>query len=299
MKTIKLKNQKIEGDWSKRLLNDDDYDQVVTGPAIVYGPNDELVAVLLKNEFDRAQLQRAWKILKDVNLRTDNRGTAAGVDMVEHKKADGSTSKTRAVPKGHDVLSGVIGYYPRYPRIPFCRECSWNQHNPEKFKQLLPLFQRVNALHERYANESYNYQKSIVEGTSSDFVIPGTIYTTVTINKNFRTASHLDAKNLENGMAGMMLMRQGKYKGGLVVFPEWRIAAQMDTGDLIFFRNMIDYHGNTKIIPLSKDYQRCTLVFYYRSEMVKCGTKEQELERAKSEKDYSINFNEGNENANG
>ena len=290
-----LKNQKLEGEWSKRLLTEADYDTLIEGNNLVYGPNGELILVLLRGEFDKTQLASAWQIIKDINLKTDNRGTAAGVDMVAHKKADGTISKTHSVPKGHEVISGVVGYYPRYPRIPFCRECAWNQQHPEQFKSLLPLFQRVNALHEKYANESWKYQKAVVDKTSKDFVIPGTIYTTVTVNKNFRTASHLDAKNLPEGMAPMILMRQGKFEGGHVVLPEWRIAAKLDTGDLIIFRNMLDYHGNTKIIPLSKDYQRCTLVFYYREEMTKCGTKEQELARAKSGQDYSINFNEGNE----
>lgn len=90
----------------------------------------------------------------------------------------------------------------------------------------------------------------------------------------------------------MILMRQGKFEGGIVVLPEWKIAAKLETGDLILFRNMQDIHGNTKIIPLTKDYQRCTMVFYYREEMIKCGTAADELARAQSGQDYSKDFSE-------
>lgn len=289
MKVINLKNKKVHVE-QKGFATDKDYDQVVEGDVSVYSPDGELLVVLLRNKFDKQLLLKSWGVIKDINLRTDNRGTASGIEMELVKRKDGSLSQTRAVPKGYDAISGVIGYYPRYPRIPFCRECAWNQQHPEKFSTLLPLFERVNALHKEYATESWEYQNGIVQKTSKDFVIPSTIYTTVTVNKNFRTAYHLDAKNAPLGMAPMILMRQGKFEGGLVVLPEWRIAAKLETGDLIFFRNMQDIHGNTKIVPLTKDYQRCTLVFYHREEMLKCGTMEQELARAQSGEDFSKDF---------
>jgi len=287
-----LKKPKLKGEWDRKLLTEADYDLLIEGDHEVRGPDGELLVMLLRNKFDRSSLANAWSVVRDINLKTDNRGTASGVEMINAVKSDGTISKTRSTPKGYEVTSGVIGYYPRYPRIPFCRECAWNAENPASFAALNPLLTSVNTLHRKYAPESWAAQNKVVQKTSPDFVIPNTVYTTVTVNKNFRTAAHLDAKNLDTGMAPMLFLRQGHFKGGDVVLPEWRIAAKMDTGDLIIFRNMQDYHGNTKIVPLSKDYQRCTLVFYYRDDMQKCGTKEQELERAKSGKDYGVNFHE-------
>lgn len=291
MRTVKLTEAKIKGDWNRKQLTKTDYSIYLDeGDVEVLGPDGEQICVVLRGKYDKAMLQNAWKILKKVNLKTENRGSASGVKAVPRIKKDGTISKTTRVPKGFEVISGVMGYYPRYPRIPYCRECAWNQNHPEEFKQLLPLFMRTSELHKQYSPQSYAFQESVVEKTSKDFVIPGTIYTTVTVNKNFRTACHLDAKNLLNGMAAMLYMRQGKFTGGDVVLPEWGAGVKLETGDLIIFRNMKDYHGNTKIVPISKDYQRCTLVFYYREEMMKCGTAEQELERAKSGEDFSKNF---------
>jgi len=278
MKLIKLKNEKVEGDFAGKMMDSSHYDTILDeGDVRVLGPNDELVAVVKRGILPVEQLKHYWSILKRINLSTNNRGTASGEEL-KAKKAS--------------VNSGVLGYYPRYPRIPFCRECAWNMEHPEEFKQLIPLFSRVSDLHKELAPESWQLQKDWIEKTNPDFFIPSTIYTTVTINKNWRTASHLDAKNLYEGMASMLLLRSGQFSGGHVVLPEWRTAVKLGQGDLILFRNMKDFHGNTPIVPITKKHTRCTLVFYYREEMIKCGTAEQELARAKSGQDFSKDFSE-------
>lgn len=294
MRTIRLQEPKVEADWNKRLLDKNDFTTLIEGPeeVEVFSPEGEQICVILRNCVDMDIIKKSWPIIRKINMKTENRGSASGISAVARVKQDGTLSKTTRVPKGYEAISGVIGYYPRYPRIPYCRECAWNIEHPAEWDALLPLFQAVNGLHKQYSPESYKLQEGWAKKTSSDFMIPGTIYTTVTVNKNFRTASHLDAKNLYDGMTPMLLLRQGKYSGGHVVLPEWKIAAHLNTNDLIIFRNMKDYHGNTPIVPLSENHQRCTLVFYYREEMIKCGSAEQELDRAKRGEDFSKDFSE-------
>lgn len=296
MRTIHLNEPKFEpeGGWNKRLVDKNDYTTLIEGKeeVEVFGPDGEQICVILRNCIDKELIKKSWGVLHKVDMKTENRGSASGAPMVRRVKQDGTLSNTMRVPKGYEVSSGVVGYYPRYPRIPYCRECAWNVSHPKEWQVLLPLFEAVNNLHKQYSPESYAVQQAWADKTSKDFLIPNTIYTTVTVNKNFRTAAHLDAKNLYDGMCPMLLLRQGRYSGGHVVLPEWKIAAHLDTNDLIIFRNMKDYHGNTPIVPLSQDYQRCTLVFYYREEMIKCGSAKQELERAKSGSDYSVDFSQ-------
>jgi hypothetical protein len=297
-----MKNIVIEksypGDYRGLRPTEKDYDLLLNETATVLKPDGSLLCVLIKNAIPKEQIATAWRHLKKYNPKTDNRGTATGVEMVHRTKKDGTLSNTLKVPKGMEVTSGVIGFYDRYPRIPFCRKCSWNAENPEGFAEMLPLFQQVDKLYAEHAPDYYAAQKEIAARTSKDFKIPETVFTTITVNKNFRTAVHKDAKNFD-AVAPMLLIREGKYSGGYVVFPEYRVAAAMDTGDIIIFRNMVDWHGNTQIIPLSKNYQRCTMVFYYREGMINCGTAEQELERAKrrqrGDKIQSDNLNELNE----
>lgn len=293
MRTIRLQEQKTnrEGGWNKKLLDKNDYEHYLKGEDVtVLGPDGELLVVVKRNAVPMDILKTSWTILRKLNMTTTNRGSASGMEMKKNIKADGTASKTLRPDEA--VKSGIIGYFDRYPRIPYCRECAWTANNPTLWKMLLPLFQSVSETHKKYARESWELQKKWIDKTSEDFYIPGTIYTTVTVNKNFRTAAHLDAKNLYDGMAAMLYLRQGKLTGGDVVLPEWKTGVHLDTNDLIIFRNMKDYHGNTPITPLNQNTQRCTLVFYYREGMVKCGTAEQELERAKSGSDFSKDFSE-------
>jgi hypothetical protein len=42
------------------------------------------------------------------------------------------------------VMSGIAGYFDRYPRIPHGRVCSYNEKNPEKFKLAFPYLRKLN-----------------------------------------------------------------------------------------------------------------------------------------------------------
>lgn len=284
MKVIKLE-KRYPGDYKGKMLDESYYDQLITESCTVVGPDGEFVAAFVKKACPTPLVAQAWKQLRDWHPKTENRGTATGVAMVNRVKQDGTVSKTRRVPKGMEVESGVVGFLDRYPRIPFCRPCSFNTQHPEAYQALIPLAQHVSKLHEELDPVGWAFQKEHCDRTHPAFVVPETIYTTMTVNKNFRTAAHLDAKNLEDGTGSMILIREGKFEGGYLVFPEWRIAVAMDTGDLVIFRNMKDFHGNTKIVGLSEEFQRCTIVFYFRDGMVHCGSPEEELEIAKNRKE--------------
>lgn len=266
------------------MATDDDYDQVIAESAKVLRPDGKPLFVLLKKAMAVPEIAPAWSALRSFNNKSENRGTSTGVKQIRVKKKDGTISRTHRVNPKDAVISGVIGFYDRYPRIPYCRKCAWNMETPGKFQRCLPLFQQINGIHKKFCPEEYAAQKLFVDKTHPDFVIPGTVYSTVTVNKNYRTAYHLDGKNQAGGFSGMLLIRDGSIKGGLVVFPEYRTAVEMDTGDLIFFNGQSEWHGNTAIVPLTKKAQRCTLVFYFRSGMVDCLSAREELERAKRRK---------------
>jgi hypothetical protein len=273
--------EKVSGDFKGAQMTEEHYDRVISTDTMVLGPGDEVIAVLVKKALPMELVRASWAHLRDYHPKTENRGTASGVKMVARVRKDGKVSKTLRAPKGSEVESGVAGFLDRYPRIPFCRACSFNTERPKSYEELLPLFQKVAEVHQKYDPKGYEVSQSYQRRTNPAFTIPGTAYTTVTINKNFRTYAHLDANNLKDSTCAMALIREGNFTGGLVVFPEWRIAVQMDTADVVIFRNMKDFHGNTKIVGLSKDFQRCTLVHYFREKMVNCGTPAEELERAK------------------
>ncbi len=280
MKIIKLEKH-YPGDYGKVFLTQDHYDTLIHEDCIVVGPEGQFIAALKKKAVPMETIAEAWKFLRDYQEKTDNRGTATGVKMVARRKKDGTMQKTLRAPKGDEVVSGVAGFMDRYVRLPFCRECSFNRKYPTAYATLLPLFQQVDFTHFQLDPVGWAHAKSYAAKTRPEWLIPGTNFTSVTINKNFRTAAHLDAANLKDGTCAMLLIREGRFDGGYVVFPEWRFAVAMDTSDVVVFRNMKDFHGNTPIIGKTKNYQRCTLVHYFREGMVNCGSAVEELERAK------------------
>lgn len=277
MRTIKA-DKILVGEWEKKFLTLDDCKTVLDESFELIGQDGARKAMLVRGAISQENIATTWFHLKDYWPATTNRGTASGVSKIR-VKADGTNSKTRV---GEEVNSGVIGFYDRYPRIPFCRKCAWNQQYPEKFDTMIPLFQEVDAAFKKYWPEKYHVQAAVAEKTHKDFMIPGTTFTTVTVNKNYRTACHRDAQNLEGSISTMLVIHDGKIEGGELILPEYEVGVRFRSGDLIWFENTKLLHANAPIKLLRGSAQRCSMVFYFRDGMIHCGSHEDELKRAKS-----------------
>jgi hypothetical protein len=260
-----------------------DYGRVLEASCRVVRDTGEPVLTLVKNAVPRELIAAAWSAgLDRWRPLTDNRSTAAASERIHERKKDGTYSKTMRMPRQDQVSSGVMGYYDRYPRIPYCRCCAFNEQHPEVWAACQPLIRAVNEVHRLYDTPSWQTLRDISKDCSKDFIIPGTVYSTITVNKNYRTAYHHDGRNVAEGKSAMLLIRQGKIKGGVLVLPAYKLGVPLETGDVVIFNGAADLHGNTFITPLTKDAQRCTLVHYFRKGMLECGTAEEELERAKN-----------------
>ena len=66
----------------------------------------------------------------------------------------------------------------------------------------------------------------------------------------------------------MSCLRNDLYSGGFLCFPKFRVAVDMANGCLCL-ADVHEWHGNTTI-RRKVGYERITLVFYYRENMVKC-----------------------------
>jgi hypothetical protein len=268
---------RTEIDWSGKFVDDTSYDILLNESAVVYKPDGTLLLALFKGGHSRGAVASAWTVLKDWNQQTNNRGVASGSERRKRLRADGTESNTNIA---DPVNSGIVGYFERTPRFPYCRACAWNLHEPTRFAKLFPVCEEASKFYAETGGEKYAKQLKAAEATNPDFRIPGTVFSTLTVNKNFRTACHKDAGNLKDTLNVMSLFREGFFKGGHIVLPDFRVAAQLETGDCIVF-DAHEFHGNTPIIQLSKTFTRCTIVFYYREGMDKCLNAAGELERAK------------------
>jgi len=180
---------------------------------------------------------------------------------------------------GNPVDSGIAGWFDRYPRIPFGRATTYTRDNPEKFRMAYPFLQSLargfkTLLPQRYAN-----QKTATDKIDQKFVIEATPFTTVTVNKTFRTAAHRDAGDFTEGMSNLLtLSNDGKYTGGYLIFPEIRTAVNVRPGDLLLVNNHEVIHGNTPIV-CEEGSERISLVVYLRENMMQLGSWEYENAR--------------------
>ena len=283
MKNIQLTSKANDDDWSMKFVDDADYDELYDEDVYVLKPDGSPLMVLLKQALSPQNTAKAWSVLKDFNTTSKNRGVATGIKTKGRTLVSGIVSKFNQVPKGWEVISGIIGSFERTVRAPLCRSCSWNSRYPAKFEKVFPMAQDVSELFRTYVPERYAAQKAYVDRTHPQYVIPGTVFTTLTINKNFRTACHKDAGDLEAGFSCLSVIKRGVYKGGNLVLPNWRIAAKLETFDLIMF-DAHQFHGNTQIVPLTKDAERCSIVYYFREKMVLCKSPAEELKQLKARK---------------
>jgi hypothetical protein len=152
-----------------------------------------------------------------------------------------------------------------------------------KWTEVLPFAKAVNDVFKVELSDRYRAQLEAVRQTPKEFVIHGTVFSTITVNRNFRTAVHKDAGDLKEGFGVMSVLRAGDYEGCYLVFPKYRVAVDMGTRDVLL-ADVHEWHGNSPLIGTKGEYNRISTVLYYRSNMRHCGTAAEELERVKNRK---------------
>lgn len=88
-----------------------------------------------------------------------------------------------------------------------------------------------------------------------------TAFSTVAINVNYASRFHRDTGDFKDGVSTVSVVEIGPYTGGLLVFPEHRVAVDIREGDVLFMRAHVDVHGNT---PVVGDGKRLSLVTYLK-----------------------------------
>lgn len=177
----------------------------------------------------------------------------------------------------NSVNSGIAGWFDRYPRIPFGRATSYTRDHFEKFQMAFPFLQTLAKGFKELMPWRYANQMDAASKIDQGFLVPGTPFTTITVNKTFRTAAHYDAGDLDSGLSNLLVLsNNGNYSGGYLVAPEYRVAVNVRPGDLLLINNHEVMHGNTPIVLEDDEAERVSLVCYFREKMLELGTKEYE-----------------------
>lgn len=278
------------------FLDESSYDTLITEDADVLKPDGTPLLLFRKGAISPEACAAAYPNLRDAAGNADNRGLAGGVvdtdktsyneevvvtkeGLTRYKgiKADGTLSNTQ---RANKVRSGIVGYFNRTSRFPYCRTTAYNLHHPERFTAALPFIKEVSEAFRHLAPQRYAAQLAAIEETHPDFYIPGTAFTTVTVNKNWQTAVHQDKGDYREGFGVLTAFTGGTFTGCFFVYPRYRVAVDMRTTDVLV-GDVHCWHGNTPFRPTGK-FERISCVFYYRDGMQKCGSAAEELEIVKN-----------------
>lgn len=217
-------------------------------------------------------------------VKADNFKFETWLKNVISLSIDNRNKSTREITKkyisdttyANQVLSGIAGWFDRYPRIPYGRATSYTQNNFDKFKLAFPFLQSLNRGFKELLPTRWAAQKEAATSIDPAFIVPETVFTTITVNKTFRTACHRDAGDFTKGMSNLLVLsNNSKFTGGYIVFPEYEVAVNVRPGDLLLVNNHEIIHGNTPII-CEEGSERISLVCYFREKMLELGSKQYE-----------------------
>lgn len=266
-----------------KVISEDAYNVLLTGPARVFRPDGKILCVYLPGAMREVLTEDRYRILHSLrnDVITHNRGTASGSERVRV----GTTARKYAM----GVSSGVLGAFDPSGTYRYCRLTSWTGKHLPEWEALRPVFREVSDRMREHVPDRYAAQMEEIGKTHPDWVIPGTPFTTVTVNNTYPTGVHTDKGDLDKGFSSIFALRRGDYTGGIFTFPEYRVAVDLRDGDLILM-DAHEWHGNTAIVCAcgQRRTSRCrecgaeriSVVSYMRTAMTGCGSEKEETAKA-------------------
>lgn len=220
----------------------------------------DLLAKFRKNVIPKDKIEVGWEAFYETAATSRNRGAAAGPIQLKskywkkrkpvktskwstHYMQDGKLSKMKV---NNLVFSSVLGYFEETPfmKLP-CRLTSYTQRYFDNYKRGIPFIQALNNCFKTLTPKEYNKQLDRANKQKS-FKIEDTAFSSVTINRNFRTALHMDAGDFKEGFGNLSVIERGKYTGGYTIFPRFKIGFNVRTGDYLAM-NVHEFHCNTEM----------------------------------------------------
>lgn len=264
---------------------------LLTQEARVFRPDGKPLCVYLPGAA-KDLAEQTYPDFSKIRMTTDNRGYAAGSERVKRNESD---TRTRTAA----VTSGILGAFERSAAHPSCRLTAFTAQEVEKWERIQPMFRRIADLFAEHVPDRYAAQVKEAEQTHSDWIIPGTPFTTITVNNTYPTGIHTDKGDLDAGFSTIVCIRRGQYTGGWLGFPQYGVFADLQDGDVLLM-DAHDWHGNTPIVcsncseairkpghqcdgdrtgfytPPGGTPERISIVSYFRTKMVQCGSQIEE-----------------------
>ena len=204
----------------------------------------------LKEEYDKLSLEELQSKANELNCKlSDNKDEL----ILEIIKQQNGISKMKV---NNQVASNPIGFYEQNKNLGTdlpCRLTHFTRTNFDKYNDGLPFLKKIDGLFQRLIPDSH--QKQLNRANQKPHLkIPGTCFSTVTINRNFRTALHQDAGDFKEGFGNLTVIEQGKYHGGYTVFPQYGVAINLRNNDFCAM-DVHQWHSNTPLYETEEDKQ--------------------------------------------
>jgi len=274
MKTVyeKINNFNVKG----KNFNETWYTYIIDSDSDGYTADGEVLFKFRKNQFNEQLKTLAIDTFLELSKKKhSNRGLAAGIPK-------GQQNSRIITPTGQSeggyIASNISGYYDRPLRehrgilgtIVACRTTAFTLNNKFLWEQGLPFVQFCSRLYKRYARKYYNSQEKEYNSINPKIKIPGTVFTTITSNYNWRTACHQDSGDYSGGL-GNLIVLGNNFEGGYLGFPQFKVLIKIKPGDFLLMDSH-QWHCNT---PIKGSGFRLSFVMYIREDMKLCKNSKQ------------------------
>ena len=261
-----------------RVLGPRDYDILLTGsgPVKLRMPDNRPLAVYLPGVLSGVFTPQVYEVLHSLKqFTTSNRGLASGTRRLRRGGQDTPATRTETVP----IASVILGSMDPMGQQRYCRLSSWTGRHLPEWATLHPPLRAIGEHLQQYVPDRWAAQMARVMATHDEWIIPGTPFSTVTVNNTYPTGVHTDKGDLDEGFSTIACLRRGTYTGGQLVFPAYRVAVDLKDGDLILM-DAHQWHGNVPIVctcgrELRGPCETCTaerisVVSYFRTKVENC-----------------------------
>lgn len=263
MKVAKKKTDEEMKSLENTFIKPSDIVTILRDDATVYTEDGKLLLLFRKKKLTGSQ--EFYDVIADYMKKhpSTNRGTASG----------STTKNTRENPK---IQTTITGYFDRWSPIhkylfkkkgiatPIeVRETAFLADHPDEFAKMVPFIEQIDRMYKKYLPEYY--EKQYKKAKETHFKIGDTSFSTVTINKNFRTTIHKDKGDDPVGFGNLATIQRGKYTGGETCFPQYGIGVDVREGDILLM-DVHEWHANLPI-QLEEDAVRMSVVCYLRKKV--------------------------------
>jgi hypothetical protein len=295
------------------FFTEKDVGEILNEDVDVYGidsatGNKKLIARFRKHVIPNDVVKQGWEAFYQTAAASRNRGAAAGPIQLESNywKArkpvqitgwsarymqDGKVSKMRV---NNNVYSSVLGYFEQTPFMGLpCRLTSYTQKYFDNYKHGMPFIHAIDNCFKKLIPDRHALQLKAAK-EANNYRIGATAFSSVTINRNFRTGLHMDDGDFRDGYGNLSVIERGEYSGGATLFPRYGIGFNIRTGDFLAM-DVHEWHCNTEMVETAaqakankalprvhfedaatgtlggnKNFTRISFVCYLRERLRKC-----------------------------